>query len=665
MHKTLFLLFLLPFCLQAADAPTPVETKIEKVVVFRSGAQIIRKGKTSLVAGKSQLIFKGISPKINPQSIQVKGEGDFTVLSVVHQLNTLEEQTKRVEIDALEQEQKKLVEDIQREKALLQVYKQEEAMLLKNQDIKGEQTGLKTSELREALDFHRQRQIEIQTKHLDLERTIKDLGEQLGKINKQLLNLNQSKDLSTGEVLVTVNSKTALNAAFTLTYFVQNAAWYPTYDIRVKDIDKPLVIDYKANVAQASGEDWTEVKLTLSSADPNQGGQKPTIPVWYLQNYTAPSSYNFQPVSTTTATTTGTKLVSGRVLDAEGQPMIAATVISPDGEVGTYTNENGYYSLQVPQNVGQLQVQYVGYESANIPANQANGDMRLRAASQTLNEVAVLGQKADEAEFALSFRGATEGGTQYVIDGVKVRGYPTSGIVTGEMNNRSYTYGLADKIAEEKNKEVYSLVNEHAHPTSLTFEIELPYTVPKDGKIYTVEIKENEINARYEYYCAPRFDKDAFLTAQIVGWEEYNLLSGETNLFFEGTYLGKGYLDLEKAGDTLGISLGRDKNVVINRTKAKDFSKNQVLGNNRTEFRAWDITIRHTKKAPIYLILEDQYPLSTEKEVEVSRLEHKEAILNEETGKLTWKLNVEPNKEKKIGFKYSVKSGKYRNFVLD
>lgn len=658
------ILLLLPFStLQAQSLPTPVETKIEKVVVFRSGAQVIRKGKASLATGKSQLIFKGISPKINPQSIQVKGEGDFTVLSVVHQINILEEQKKRTEIDALEQEQKKLVEDIQREKALLEVYKQEESMLLKNQDIKGDETGLKTSDLREALDFHRQRQIEIQSKKLDLQKTIKEFGEQLGKINKQLFNLNQGKDLSTGEVLVAVNSKAALNAAFTLTYFVQNAAWYPTYDIRVKDIDKPLVIDYKANVAQASGEDWTEVKLTLSSADPNLGGQKPAIPVWYLQNYTAPSSYNFQPVSTTTAANPTTKIASGRVLDMQGEPIIGATVMAPDGVVGTYTNENGYYSLQVPYAIPELVVNYTGYMSVYVAA-YPNAETRLKEVTQMLDMVTVAGQKTEEEEFALSFRGASSGETQYVIDGVHVRNTPQLLGQTARLTN-GRAYRLEDKKVEEKSKEVYSLVNEKANPTSVTFEIELPYTVPKDGKTYTVEIKENEVNARYEYYCAPRFDKDAFLTAQIVGWEEYNLLSGETNLFFEGTYLGKGYLDLEKAGDTLGISLGRDKNVSITRTKAKDFSKNQVLGTNKTEYRAWDIAIRHTKKAPIYLILEDQYPLSTEKEVEITRIEHKDAILNEETGKLTWKLNVEPNKEKKIGFKYSVKSPKYRNFILE
>lgn len=641
MQKYL-LLFLLPFSLlKAQNLPTPIETKIEKVIVFRSGAQVIRKGKANLISGKSQLVFKGISPKINPQSIQVKGEGDFTVLSVTHQLNTLEEQTKRAEIEVLEQSQKTIVEKIQQQKGLLEVYKQEGIMLLKNQDIKGVESGLKTSDLREALDFHRQRQIDIQTQQIAIHKDLKEMGEQLGKINKQLLNLNQNKDLATGEVLITVNSKAAVLADFTLTYFVQEAAWYPTYDIRVKDIDKPLVIDYKANVTQASGEDWTEVKLTLSSADPNLGGQKPTIPLWYLQSYSPPSAYRFQPVSLI-GQIASKKMVSGRLLDEKGEAIIGATVKAVGNEaVGGFTDENGYYSFEVPAGVTLLRASNLGYEDSEVVANQGN-IVRLKEQTATLDMVVISSSQTETYDLE------------------------ESGYINGNMLNVTpQKLTLKGDRKQDENKEVFSLVNEKANPTSVTFEIELPYTVPKDGKTYTVEIKENEINARYEYYCAPRFDKDAFLTAQIVGWDAYNLLSGETNLFFEGTYLGKGYLDLEKAGDTLGISLGRDKNVVITRLKSKDFSKNQVLGVNKTEYRAWDISIRHTKKAAIYLILEDQYPLSTEKEVEVVRIEHKEAMLNEETGKLTWKLTIEPNKERKIGFKYAVKSPKFRNFTLD
>ena len=51
--------------------------------------------------------------------------------------------------------------------------------------------------------------------------------------------------------------------------------------------------------------------------------------------------------------------------------------------------------------------------------------------------------------------------------------------------------------------------------------------------------------ATYQYYVTPKLDRDAFLTAQVTNWEQYNLLSGEANLFFEGTYLGKTYLNTQ------------------------------------------------------------------------------------------------------------------------
>ncbi len=80
----------------------PVETVIEKVTVFLNGAQVTRKGKTALPSGRSMLIFKQISPNIDKQSIQLKGDGAFTILSVTHQVNHLETQVKREEIAKLE-----------------------------------------------------------------------------------------------------------------------------------------------------------------------------------------------------------------------------------------------------------------------------------------------------------------------------------------------------------------------------------------------------------------------------------------------------------------------------------------------------------------------------------------------------------------------------------
>ena len=88
-------------------------------------------------------------------------------------------------------------------------------------------------------------------------------------------------------------------------------------------------------------------------------------------------------------------------------------------------------------------------------------------------------------------------------------------------------------------------------PTTTVFEIEDPYSVPNDGKTYTADINSYELNASYEYYAAPKLDADAYLTAKIVDWQELNLLPGEANLFFEGTYLGNSSLDVMNASDTL------------------------------------------------------------------------------------------------------------------
>ena len=95
---TCFSLFFFDYpTLFGQNLPT-VNSTIREVTVFPSGAQVNRIAETTLASGKSELVFSGISPSIDKQSIQVKGEGNFTILSVVHQTNFLKEQETRLEI---------------------------------------------------------------------------------------------------------------------------------------------------------------------------------------------------------------------------------------------------------------------------------------------------------------------------------------------------------------------------------------------------------------------------------------------------------------------------------------------------------------------------------------------------------------------------------------
>jgi uncharacterized protein (TIGR02231 family) len=149
-----------------------------------------------------------------------------------------------------------------------------------------------------------------------------------------------------------------------------------------------------------------------------------------------------------------------------------------------------------------------------------------------------------------------------------------------------------------------------------------------------------------------------------VDWEQYDLMAGTMKLYFEDTYLGDSYLNVNNQ-DTLSISLGRDKGVVVSRNKMTDFRKKQSLGSNKVDSRGYEIVVRNTKRQAVNLTIEDQFPISKAKEIEVDDQEAEEAEINKETGKITWKLKLEPNKEKKLKHKFTVKSPKGMVLNLD
>src|SRR6266542_4459981 len=103
---------------------TSIQSKIEKVTVFMQGAQVERVAKQNLVAGKYNIVFAGISPKIDQQSIQLKAEGKLTVLSVTHHMNFLNEQKVEDEIKQLEAQRELLVDKMNMEKNIQNVYRQ-------------------------------------------------------------------------------------------------------------------------------------------------------------------------------------------------------------------------------------------------------------------------------------------------------------------------------------------------------------------------------------------------------------------------------------------------------------------------------------------------------------------------------------------------------------
>lgn len=190
---------------------------------------------------------------------------------------------------------------------------------------------------------------------------------------------------------------------------------------------------------------------------------------------------------------------------------------------------------------------------------------------------------------------------------------------------------------------------------NVSFDIDIPYDVEGNGKEQNVPLKEFPVNTLFKYYAVPKLDKDAYLLGQVANWEQLNLLPGDANIIFEGTYIGKSYIDPHSTQDTLNLTLGKDKRIVVTKEKLKDYSSTKFLGSNKKQVFTYEITVKNNKKETMQMQLKDQYPLSANKDIEVELLESAAATNNTELGVLTWKLQLVPGEIKKFRVSYSVK----------
>lgn len=79
----------------------------------------------------------------------------------------------------------------------------------------------------------------------------------------------------------------------------------------------------------------------------------------------------------------------GRVVDEQGEPVIGATITIPGTKIGTVTNIDGFFQIEVPQGSKDVEIRYVGYKTV-LKKSQGNlGEVRLEAASQMLRDVVV------------------------------------------------------------------------------------------------------------------------------------------------------------------------------------------------------------------------------------------------------------------------------------
>src|SRR5450759_4938614 len=268
-----------------AQTEKEIKAEIKHVTVFPDRAQIDHETTVSLLPGKTILKLSGLSPYIDVQSIQVKGYGEFTILSVNHQNNYLQNLEDSPEVKSIRSQIEALQIKVEDENAALSILHEKEDFLIANRAILVKESTFTLEQLKNVMDLYTNNMDQIIMTKLKKQRLIKEYNNQITALQQQVADKLGKQQLPSGEILVSVSSEKQVSGKLTFSYVVSNTGWYPSYDIRVDDVKNPVTIYYKANVFQNSGVAWKDVKLSFSNATPWVAGDIPILNPWFVDFY--------------------------------------------------------------------------------------------------------------------------------------------------------------------------------------------------------------------------------------------------------------------------------------------------------------------------------------------------------------------------------------------
>jgi len=502
------------------------KAELKSTVVYTSGAYLTHETSLDLLKGNNNIVLSGLANGIVDNSIQVKLNGKASILTINKQLNYLQTGDKNPVIKKLETKLRLFKQKNLKLQNTLQIISYEKKTVLENLKV-GSEKGTSVYSVKAMAKFVRAKMTQLANEKMEIDFEIEKNNIEIKKIKNQLDEVKRKYNQPSEELSIDINSAKKQKVKIIVSYMIYNAGWLPKYDLRVDNLESPLMLNLKAGIWQNSGIDWNNVDITLSTNRP-ENQTKPELYPWYI---------NF------------------------------------------IVEQQRFYKNDASKSRG-------------------------------------------------------------VMD----------------------TAPMAGKMANAKETEMFFEVNETL--LSMEYKPSIKIKVPSDRKKHFVELQKFKMDAQYSYYAAPKINKDVFLIAKTEDFKKYSLLPGETNIYFENTFVGNTYFNPATTEKFYPFALGRDKNVIVKREQLKDFTEEKFLSSDVERFFGYELIVKNNRKNEINILIEDNMPISRQEDIQVELLSKGKAIYSKIDSKLKWELKLKTGSEYKDEYKFSVrypKNKKIRN----
>ncbi|WP_375767453.1 mucoidy inhibitor MuiA family protein [Archangium gephyra] len=701
-----------------------VEAPVTSVTVYSDGARVVRTARVN-VSGSQLVEFPPLQGTVDSSSLRVEAQG--AEVTRVESRTSLPEALPTAEA-------RQLVTELERfEEQLAQVRAERSAYLTQLESL--EQTRpdpsaeplpapkgtaptasrLDASGWKASTDFVEETTARAQAKVRELtsrEKTLeRDKARRLAEARRTVGDSLRERL----QVVATVSGQGA--TTLTLTYFIQDALWYPAYELRLVPESNRVEVAFAGRVSQETGEDWEDAALTLSTALPTSFMPAPQLATWKIGQRErfiptpapVPDSWRAPPAPTPPpplAPGEGTRLRE-RLFSLLGQPIpsrptplaptpppapspqqspapasrggstIVGAVVSADnkrpeadvvvtatspnlqGEQVVVTDAQGQYRIpQLPPGVYTLRFDKESFRPFSRSEIQLRLDRTIRVNVELLPEAFSETIEITAAPPTIDVGSTTTGinvGSDFITRGSAGGGKP----MFTEQPAVDVPVGLEPPPGWRQPTMDPRLPASLAGGQALSFPAQRRETVRSGQGERRVPLFTETWPVQVERELFPALTANAFLVAQLRSPSRQVLPGGEAQLFVGADPSGQAQLQLVSPGEPFTLPLGIDPAVrPVRNVRLVTSEKGFISKDDVTEY-AVTLEVANPYPFPLSVRLHDQWPLPGDKNVEV-KLVSTEPYAEQDAGKgtLEWRLSIPPSSKSTVTFRYTVRHPK-------
>lgn len=275
-------------------ADIPVESPIRAVTVYPSGASVTRDAAFTVPVGVSTIIIGNIAPGIDTSTVRVEGLADAGL-----EIRSVETQQAKAD-DTEDPERERIeaaIQDLRDQQLVLNdqmTALQAQRTFIQNLIAEGPAgfadnlgNGGGIEQWAAAWQVIGQGMERVLTGIREVTQQSREIDAQINALFAQAAALPQPRVAL--EIRIEVSASAEATGTLQATYQVSNARWTPAYDVMLTTGDETtepsIEVIRRAEITQSTGDDWTDVRMTLSTSRPSGGTAAPVLPGAYLRVY--------------------------------------------------------------------------------------------------------------------------------------------------------------------------------------------------------------------------------------------------------------------------------------------------------------------------------------------------------------------------------------------